>query len=78
MTEMKAGENLVSLHVFVSVCISVHAHVYINSYIYELLIVILCLQGFTFGFETSLWFITWLQVALIALVPGCIIFAQAL
>ena len=30
------------------------------------------------GFETSFWLITWLQVALIALVPSCIIFTQAL
>ena len=72
MTEMKASENPVSLHVFVSVCInltwpdcyffvlwaptkrknsglatrdyvciSIHAHVYINSYIHELLIVLM-------------------------------------
>ena len=39
MTEMKASENPVSLHTFVSVCISIHAHVYISSYIHELLIV---------------------------------------
>ena len=38
---MKASENPVSLHViFVSVCISILAHVYINSYIHELLIVL--------------------------------------
>ena len=30
------------------------------------------------GFETSFWLITWLRVALIALVPSCIIFTQAL
>ena len=41
MTEMKASENLVSLHIFVPVCISIHAHVYINSYIHELLIVLM-------------------------------------
>ena len=29
-------------------------------------------------FETSFWLITWLRVALIALVPSCIIFTQAL
>ena len=38
----------------------------------------LCLQSFTSGFETSLWLITWLQVVIIALVPSCIIFTQAL
>ena len=41
MTEMKASQNPVSLHIFVSVCISIHAHVYINSYIHELLIVLM-------------------------------------
>ena len=41
MTEMKASENPVSLHIFVSVCISIRAHVYINSYIYELLILLM-------------------------------------
>ena len=30
------------------------------------------------GFEISFWLITWLWVALIALVPSCIIFTQAL
>ena len=38
---MKASENPVSLHIFVSVCISIRAHVYINSYIHELLIVLM-------------------------------------
>ena len=41
MTEMKASENPVSLHIFVSVCISIRARVYINSYIHELLIVLM-------------------------------------
>ena len=41
MTEMKASDNPVSLHIFVSVCISIRAHVYINSYIHELLIVLM-------------------------------------
>ena len=41
MTEMKASKNLVSLHIFGSVCISICAHVYINSYIRELLIVLM-------------------------------------
>ena len=43
MTEMKASENPVSLHniIFVPVCISIRAHVYINSYIHELLIVLM-------------------------------------
>ena len=35
------SENPVSLHIFVSVCISIRAHVYINSYIHELLIVLM-------------------------------------
>ena len=35
---MKASENLVSLHIFVSVCISICVHLYMNSYIHELLI----------------------------------------
>ena len=74
---MKVSENLVSLHIFVSVCISTRAHVYINSYIHELLIVLM-LTGRLHGFETSFWLITWLQVALIVLVPSCIIFTQAL
>ena len=73
---MKAIENPVSLHIFVSVYISIRAHVYINSYIHELLIVLMLTR--LHGFETSLWLITWLQVALIALVPSCIIFTQAL
>ena len=64
MTEMKASENPVSLYIFVSVCISIRAHVYINSYIHELLIVLM----FT-GFETFFCLITWLRVALIALLP---------
>ena len=38
---MKASENPVSLHIFVSVCISIRARVYINSYIHELLIVLM-------------------------------------
>ena len=39
---MKASENPVSLHIFVSVYISIRAlHVYINSYIHELLIVLM-------------------------------------
>ena len=38
---MKASDNPVSLHIFVSVCISIRAHVYINSYIHELLIVLM-------------------------------------
>ena len=37
---MKASKNPVSLHIFVSVSISIRAHVYINSYIHELLIVL--------------------------------------
>ena len=37
---MKASDNLVSLHIFVSVCISIRAHIYINSCIHELLIVL--------------------------------------
>ena len=41
MTEMKASENPFSLHIFVSVCISTRAHVYINSHIHELLIVLI-------------------------------------
>ena len=49
---MKASENPVSLHIFVSVCINICVHVYISSYIHELLIVFICLQGFTSGFET--------------------------
>ena len=74
---MKASENPVSLHIFVSVCI--RAHVYINSYIHELLIVLMqWLLRRLHGFETSLWLITWLRVVLIALVPSCIIFTQAL
>ena len=60
-----------------SVCISIRAQVCINSYIHELLIV-LCLLRRLHGFETSFWLITWLRVALIALVPSCIIFTQAL
>ena len=43
------SENLVSLHIFVSVCISICAHVYINSYIPELLIVLMLA-------EKALWF----------------------
>ena len=39
MTEIKASGNLVSLYIFVSVCISIYVHVYMNSHIYELLIV---------------------------------------
>ena len=36
------SENPVSLYIFVSVCIiSIRAHVYINSYIHELLIVLM-------------------------------------
>ena len=46
---MKASENPVSLHIFVSVCISIRARVYINSYIYELLIVLMLT-------EKALWF----------------------
>ena len=38
---MKASENPVSLHIFVSVCISIRALVYINSYIHVLLIVLM-------------------------------------
>ena len=38
---MKASENPVSLHIFVSVCISICAHVYISSCIHELLIVLM-------------------------------------
>ena len=75
---MKASENPVSLHIFVSVCISIRAHVYINSYIHELLIVLMLILRRLHGFETSFWLITWLRVALIALVPSCIIFTQAL
>ena len=41
MTEMNASDNLVSLHIFASVCISIRAYVYINSYIHELLIVLM-------------------------------------
>ena len=41
MTEMKASENPVSLHIFLSVCINIRAHVCINSYINELLIVLM-------------------------------------
>ena len=77
---MKASENPISSHIFVSVCISMCAHSYMNSYIHELLRY-LCLQGFISGFETSLWLITdgFLQVALIiVLVPSCINFSQAL
>ena len=55
--------------------LSILAHVYINSYIHELLIVLMLRLH---GFETSFWLITWLRVALIALVPSCIIFTQAL
>ena len=73
---MKESENPVSLHIFVSVCISIRAHVYIKSYIHELLIVLMLTE--VHGFETSFWLITWLRVALIALVPSCIIFTQAL
>ena len=42
MTEMKASENPVSLHIIICVCVYKHmsAHVYINSYIHELLIVL--------------------------------------
>ena len=68
---MKASDNPVSLHIFVSVCISIRAHVYINSYSHELL-------RRLHGFETSFWLITWFRIALIALVPSCIIFTQAL
>ena len=32
---MKASENPVSLHIFMSVCISIHAHVHINSQLYS-------------------------------------------
>ena len=53
---MKAIENPVSLHIFVSVYISIRAHVYINSYIHELLIVLMLTR--LHGFETSLWLIT--------------------
>ena len=42
---MKASDNPVSLHIFMSVCISVRAHIYIyiyiNSCIHELLIVLM-------------------------------------
>ena len=43
---MKASENPVSLHnrLFVSLCISIRAHVYINSYIHELLIVLMFIE----------------------------------
>ena len=85
------SENLVGSHIFVSVCVCpfinafiyvhAHAHLYMNSYIYELLIY-LCIQSFISAFETSLWLIAdgfrWLQVALIAFVPNCINFPQAL
>ena len=37
MTEMKVSENPVSLHIFV--CVNILAHVYISSYINELLMV---------------------------------------
>ena len=73
---MKVSENPVSLHVFVFVCISIHAHVYISSYIHELLIILMLRR--LHGFETSLWLITWLQAALIGLEPSFIIFTQAL
>ena len=46
---MKASENPVSLHIFVSVCIGIRAYVYINSYIHELLIVLMLT-------EKALWF----------------------
>ena len=36
---MKVSENLISLCIFAFVCISILAHVYINSYVHELLIV---------------------------------------
>ena len=35
---MKASENSVSLHKFVSVCVNIRAHVHIKFYIHELLI----------------------------------------
>ena len=58
------SENLVSLHIilFVSVCISLCVHVYIH----ELLAVFMLARLH----ETSLWLITWLQVALIVFVPS--------
>ena len=71
---MKASENPVSLHIFVSVCISIHAHVYINSsiHIYAYKASPLVLKH-PCGVNNR-----WLQVTLIALVPSCIIFTQAL
>ena len=47
MTEMKASDNSVSLHIFVSVCMSICAHVYINSYIHELLIVLMLTEKYS-------------------------------
>ena len=39
MTEVKASEHPVSSHIFVLTCVSIGAHVYMNSCIHELLIV---------------------------------------
>ena len=50
------SEIPVSLRIFVYTGISTHAHLYMNSYIHELLVI--CLQGFISGFETSMWLIT--------------------
>ena len=52
---MKASKNLVSLHIFVSVCISICTHVYVNSHIHELLIVLMLAR-------LHLWFLNILVV----------------
>ena len=66
---MKASKILISVYEFELVCISICTHVYVNSYIHELLIVFM-LTMLHLWFETSLWLITWFEAYLHHLYSG--------